>query len=166
LQSRSSVLGRPLGRSHLARVAGQPIAPGSYAKEIIAGFSRGWRCLVGNPERRAAFNRIAAKIRSGERRWIYCATARYAAILRASLRPAVLRSNVERDTLITRLCLGRTISRSVARAEIKALSELNIPYFNRRTRVRMPLDAPQPPSELIKAIRRALEWTEETKPSK
>lgn len=161
LQSRSSILGQSPGRSHLPRIASRRIAPVSYAKEIIVGFTRGWRCLVGNAERRAAFDRIAAKIRSRERRWIYCATARYAAILRASLRPAVLHSNAERDTLINVLCSRRTISRSVAMAEIKALIDLDIPYFNRRTRGRMPLDPSQPPSELLQAIRRALEWTKD-----
>jgi lantibiotic modifying enzyme len=161
LLSRSSVLGRSLGGSHLPRLAGQSIPPSPYAKEIISGFIRGWHCLIGNSKRRAAFDRIAKQIRSGERRWIHCATARYAAILRASLRPAVLRSNAERDTLITRLCSRPTISRSVARAERKALTELNIPYFNRRSRGRIPLDPNQPPSELILAIRKALEWTED-----
>jgi class II lanthipeptide synthase len=157
LLSRSSVLGR---WPHFARMGDRPIPRGSYEKEIIAGFTRGWLCLAGNAKRRAAFNRVAEQIRSSQRRWIYCATARYAAILRASLRPAVLRSNAEREMLITRHCLRSTTSDSVRRAEIKALTELNIPYFTRRTRGRMPPDPPQPPSQLIQAIRKALEWAE------
>lgn len=161
LQSRSSVLGRASRGSHLPRIDGQPIPPGPYTKEIISGFIRGWHCLVGNPKRRAAFRRMVEQIRSGQRRWIYFATARYAAILRASLRPAVLRSNAERDALITRLCLRPAISNRVVRAEMKALTELNIPYFNRRTRGRMPLEPHQAPSELILAIRQGLEWTKD-----
>jgi lantibiotic modifying enzyme len=159
LQSRSSVLGRSSRGSHLPRLADHPIPPGPYAKEIISGFTRSWNCLVGDPKRRAAFDRIVEQIRSGQRRWIYCATARYAAILRASLRPSVLRSNAERDAFLIHLCSRPTISDRVTRAESKALTELSIPYFNRRTRERMPPDPSQPPSELAQAIRKALEWT-------
>lgn len=160
LQSRSSVLGRSSRGSHLPRIAGEPIPPGPYAKEIISGFTRGWHCLVGNPKRRAAFNRMAGRIRSGQRRWIYLATAKYAAIVRASLGPAVMRSVAERDALIRHFCSRTGVSKTVIQAETTALGELNIPYFKRRTRERMPRDPNQAPSELVVAIRKALEWTE------
>jgi lantibiotic modifying enzyme len=159
LQSRSSVLGRSLRGAHLPRIGDRPVAPGRYVYEIIAGFAGAWRCVLGNPGARAAFVRMLESMRARERRWIYRATARYAAMLRASLRPAVLRTAAERDALISRLSTRSVVGNTVVRAERKALLELNIPYFNRRTRGRMPLEPNHPPSELIQAIRGALEWT-------
>jgi lantibiotic modifying enzyme len=160
LQSRSSVLGRATGGAHLPHIGDQSVSPRPYANAIISGFRRAWRCVLGNPARRAAFLGRVESIRARERRWIYCATAKYGAILRASLQPAVLRSVAERNALVSQLSTRSAVSKTVVLAETKALRGLNIPYFNRRTRGQMPLEPYQPPSELILAIRKALEWAE------
>jgi lantibiotic modifying enzyme len=160
LQSRSSVLGHASRGTHLPRIGDQVVAPGPFADEIISGFRKAWATVLGRRKSRAAFNARLGQIRARERRWIYCATARYVAILRASLGPAVLRSGAERDALIRRFCSRAGVNRTVGRAEMKALRELSIPYFNRRTRRQMPPDPDGPPSELIEAIRDALRWSE------
>ena len=161
LRSRSSVLGPGSRGTHVPSLGGKPVQPGRYANEIISGFTRAWRCLLSDPNRRAAFSRRLRQVRARERRWIYSATARYAAILRASVQPAALLSTARRQAYLQRLCARTGVTKTVVRAEIKALRELNIPYFNRRTGERMPLERNHPPAELIQAIRQALEWPED-----
>ncbi len=157
LQSRSSVLGRTTTGTHLARIAGKPLRAASYTTEIIRGFTNAWHCILGTPSRRAAFLRRLHRIRSQERRWIYWATARYAAIRQASIQPAALRSQVERDVLIARLCSRRSVTATLVEAESHALQRLDIPYFIRKTQEPMPSDKGTLPPDLTKAIRRALE---------
>ncbi|MFZ1221198.1 MAG: type 2 lanthipeptide synthetase LanM [Chthoniobacterales bacterium] len=159
LQSRSSVLGPGARGTHLPRLGGKPV-PRRYANEIISGFTRAWHCLLSDPRRRATFNRMLRQVRARERRWIYCATARYAAILRASVQPAALLSTARREAFLQQLCARTGVTKTVVRAEMKALRELNIPYFNRRTGEWMPMEPNHPPAEPIQAIRQALEWPE------
>ncbi len=159
LQSRSSVLGRSAGGRQLAPFREELTKPANYADEIVRGFCEGWRCLIGTSQRRVAFQRRTAHIRTQKRRWIYCATERYARILRASLEPAALRSSAARARVVRHLCSRASVSGSVVAAEIDSLLQLDIPYFTRRTGRRMPRDEPQPPAELPKAIRQALGWT-------
>jgi lantibiotic modifying enzyme len=157
LQSRSSVLGRTTTGKHLARIAGKLLPAANFTKEIIRGFTNAWHCILGTPSRRATFLQRLRRIRSQERRWIYWATARYAAIRQASIQPAALRSAIERDALISRLCLRSSVSSSVVQAEINALQQLDIPYFIRRTKESMPPDKSALPPDLTEAIRQALD---------
>jgi len=159
LQSRSSVLGRSRTGKHLARIGGRPVLASDYADEIIHGFSRGWDCLVGTPRRRAAFQKRLDQIRAGSRRWIYVATQKYAAIRTASITPAALGSEAGRQTLITRLCSRSSVKPRVRQAEVKAIRQLDLPYFVRQTTQAMPPDPRTVPIELTDAIRKALRWT-------
>jgi len=156
LQSRSSALG-PWGTGkHVPRLAGRPLRSTSYRREITAGFAKAWRCILGTRHRRHAFERRLRRIRSGERRWIYRATEKYAAIGKASIQPSVLRSGAERDLLIRRLCSRVIIPLAVVDAEIRALKQLDIPYFERVTN-ELPLpDNLAIPAQVIKTIRRLL----------
>lgn len=158
LESRSSILGRTSRGAHLPRLGNRPVPPRPYAKAIISGFRRAWHCVLGNPGRRAAFAQQLELMLARERRWIFCATARYGKILRASVQPAVLQSEAEREAVIRRSCSRSEVSQAVIQAERTALRELNIPYFNRRSRQRMPPESNRPPAEAIRAIRQALEW--------
>lgn len=158
LQSRSSALGRGTTGSHRARVAGRPLEAAAYTREIVAGFARGWRCILGTRNRRAAFARRLRRIRSQERRWIYWATETYAHIRRASLQPVAMRSGVERDLLITRLCTESRVTSAPIDAEVRSLRQLDIPYFIRRSSERMPPEERTVPQELIKAVRDALQF--------
>lgn len=155
LQSRSSVLGRTIAGNHLARIAGKSSEAARYTTEIIKGFANAWRCMLETPSRRAAFLRRLRRIRSQERRWIYWATAKYAAIRRASIQPAVLRSAIERDALLNRLCSRRFATSTLVEAEINALQRLDIPYFIRSTRESMPPDKGMVSPDLTDAIRQA-----------
>jgi lantibiotic modifying enzyme len=159
LQSRSSVLGKTATGSHLATVGARRQSPDDYADEIVAGFIAGWDCLVGTPARRATFQRRLRSIRSHERRWIYLATEKYAAIIRASVQPSALKSGATRVDVIRRLCERPTVGADTAEAEIEAMERLDIPYFTRRTNERMPRATVSAPTELLKAIRKALKWT-------
>jgi lantibiotic modifying enzyme len=156
LQSRSSALGPGMTGSHLPRLAGQPLQSANYHREIARGFAKAWSCILGTRNRRAPFARRLRRIRSGERRWIYWATEKYAAIRKASIQPSVLRSGAERDLLIRRLCSRDMVPTTVVDAEVLSLKQLDIPYFKRTTNEKPPSDKLPVPGELIKAIRHAL----------
>jgi lantibiotic modifying enzyme len=161
LRSRSSVLGPASRGDHLPHLGCRSIPPGRYGDAIMSGFHRAWRCVLGNPARRTAFRCRVESIRARKRRWIYRATTEYGAILRASVRPAVLHSAAERGALVSELSRRSAVSKSVVQAEINALCDLDIPYFTRRTRGPMPPEPTHLPSALLRAIRTALEWTEQ-----
>lgn len=156
LQSRSSALGRSATGSHLARIGARPVAAADHADQIIAGFTAGWSCLLRTSPRRAAFLQRVRRLRTQERRWIYLATETYAAILRSSIQPGVLISSAARASVIRSLCVRSSVGSDTVEAEIEALERLDIPYFTRRTNVRMPLVPSSPPPELSAAIRQAL----------
>jgi lantibiotic modifying enzyme len=156
LQSRSSVLGWSRTGNHLARINGRAVVTSDYVQEILNGFSRGWQCLVGTARRRAGFRKRLGRIRARPRRWIYLATEKYAAIRRASLSPVALRSEEAWDALVTRLCARSSVSRTVSQSEIKALRQLDLPYFVRKTGEAMPADSRTVPPEITEAIRNAL----------
>jgi lantibiotic modifying enzyme len=159
LQSRSSVLGYAATGKHVARIKGRPEIAGDYAKEIVRGFSEAWRCLVGTARRRGAFQKALRQIWSQRRRWIYLATETYAAILGGALNPQALQSEAAREAVIKRLCSRRSVKRAIVQAEIKALRQLDLPYFVRKTAEPMPADRSTVPAELIQAIRRTLPST-------
>jgi hypothetical protein len=160
LQSRSSVLGPGTTGNHRARIAGKTLKPAEYQREIVTGFVKAWRCILGTRNRRATFAKRLRRIRSNERRWIYWATEKYAAIRRASIEPPALRSGAERDLLIVRLCSHNRTTSAPIDAEIQPLTRLDIPYFVRMSNEQMPPEECSVPSELTAAIRHALQfWT-------
>ena len=157
LQSRSSVLGGAITGPHLPRIRDRALSAAQYERQIVDGFCRAWRCVLGTRNRRAAFVRRLGRICSRKRRRIYWPTEKYAAIIRASVQPGALRSGVERDLMFSRLCSRRTVTPSVIHAEIAALKRLDIPYFISRTNTRFLLDtASAPLAELTSALRNAL----------
>jgi lantibiotic modifying enzyme len=156
LQSRSSVLGWATTGKHLPRIAGRPVSAKDYAKELTAGFSRAWDCLVGTSGRRSFFLKKLREIQRQPRRWIYLATEKYAAILRASINPPALESDKVRKEHITRLCSRSSVKPALIRAEIRALLRLDLPYFVRQTDELMPADKGAVPSELLEAIQKPL----------
>jgi len=156
LQSRSSVLGRTKTGKHVARIGAKPLSAVQYEREIVKGFSRAWHCILGTKDRRRGFAKRLRRIRSRKRRWIYRPTEKYAAVRRASIQPAALRSEVERDLIISNLCSGRALTFTVIHAEIDALKGLDIPYFLRGSKERIALDRGNMPVDVCEALRRAL----------
>jgi lantibiotic modifying enzyme len=156
LQSRSSVLGRTTTGNHLVRIGGKPLPAANFTKEIIKGFTNAWHCILGMPSRRTAFLQRLRRIRSQERRWIYWATARYAAIRQASIQPTGLRLASDRHHLIARLCTRETVAPAVIHAEINALKGLDVPYFLRDRKGQVPLDSADMSARVCKALRRVL----------
>ncbi|HMG04712.1 MAG TPA: type 2 lanthipeptide synthetase LanM [Chthoniobacterales bacterium] len=134
LQSRSSVLRGLAAVKRTATIRGEALDAAEYKEEIVEGFSRAWRCALGTKSGRAALVRRLQRISSRKRRWIYRATEEYAAIMRASIQPAAVRSGIERELLIARLCSRRTAPSSIIHAEINALKRLDIPYLLKRTK--------------------------------
>jgi lantibiotic modifying enzyme len=156
LQSRSSVLGPATVGRHVPRIRGKALSPARYEREIVDGFCRAWRCVLGTRNRRAGFIRRLRRICSRKRRWIYRPTEQYAAIARVSIQPGAVRSGIERELLIARLCSRRTAPSPVIHTEIAALKRLDIPYFTRRIKERSPLHQGVVPTEVTDALRRAL----------
>jgi lantibiotic modifying enzyme len=156
LQSRSSVLGSATVGQHVPQIRGHALRAAQYEPEIVEGFCRAWRCVFGTRNRRTAFARRLRRICSRERRWIYRPTETYAAIARASIQPAALRSGIERELLIARLCSRGTVTATVIHGQIDALKRLDIPYFVRRIKGPLPLPQGIVPAEIIDALRRAL----------
>ena len=75
---------------------------------------------------------------------------------KASLSPAAMQSEVAREALLKRLVSRRSVGHSVRQAEVKALRQLDLPYFVRKTSEAMPDDNPTVPLEIVAAIRDAL----------
>lgn len=156
LHSRSSILGPgPLG-SHVPRLRGRPLAAAHYQHEMILGFTKAWRCLMGTRKAREAFARRLRRIQSTERRWIRRATETYAAIVDASIQPPALRSGRERELLIRSRCARGPSGSAVADAEVRALKQLDIPYFTYQTNQGLPRIRFAVPHRLIKALSKAL----------
>jgi hypothetical protein len=155
LQSRSSALGRSNG-NHVPKIRGKELRATHYQSEILAGFCRAWRCVLATKGRRAAFLRRIRRITSRKRRWIYRPTETYAAIARASIQPAAVRSGIERDLLIAHLCSRRTVPETVFHADIESLKRLDIPYFSRTSKERLSPDQVSVPAEVIEGLHHAL----------
>ena len=136
LQSRSSILGPGLG-THVPRLGSRRLAAAHYQREMILGFARAWRCLGGTTKAREAFARRLKRIRSTKRRWIHRATETYAAITDASIQPPALRSGRDRQRLIRARCRLDSAASSVTGEEVRALKQLDIPYFGARTSQRL-----------------------------
>jgi lantibiotic modifying enzyme len=164
LQSRSSALGPASTGTHLPRLDSKIVLPRDYTRQIVTGFRKGWHCLIGTAARRAAFLRQARRVRSHQRRWVYRATESYASIVHASVQPAALISAAARTAMISRLCARESVKRAVVRAEIDALTRLDIPYFLRRTNEPMPLENAAVPAEITNAMRQALSTADKRKP--
>ncbi|HWM26020.1 MAG TPA: DUF4135 domain-containing protein [Chthoniobacterales bacterium] len=156
LQSRSSALGPGTVGKHVPRLAGRPLTPRPYRLEIARGFARAWRCILGARRARETFARRLRRIRSTNRRWIYRATETYVAIRDASIQPQALRSGRARERLLRRRCMRDTVASTVVDAEVRALKQLDIPYFVARSKQRLPTGRCTVPPELIQALYAAL----------
>jgi lantibiotic modifying enzyme len=129
---RSSVLAETSPGGHTPRIGSKPLRAQRYHTEIISGFRKAWSSILGTAGRRAAVVRRVQRLCERERRWIYWSTRNYDAIRRASVQPDALRSGIERDLLIARLCHRKGVSSAIIRGETDALKRLDIPYFARR----------------------------------
>ena len=157
-QYRSSALGLTAPGKHTPHIAAMPLRAARYEGEIVNGFRRAWRCLLGTNARRAVFIRRVRRLQRKERRRIYRSTPEYDRIMRSSVQPTAMRSEPYRNLFIAR-SFGRSgFSRKIIREEVNALKRLDIPYFSRRATVTsvLPVDNVAP-AELINAIRRALQ---------
>jgi lantibiotic modifying enzyme len=72
------------------------------------------------------------------------------------MQPAALRSGIERELLIARLCSRKEVSSAVLQAEIHALKGLDIPYFSHRGKEHVAPDQGNMPADVREALRRVL----------
>jgi lantibiotic modifying enzyme len=156
-QYRSSVLGRTSPGRHTPHVAGTPLYASSYENAFVSGFCQAWQCLLGTRKRRAALVRCLQRLGNQSWRWIYRSTAEYDRIIRASVQPAAMRSETNRNFLLTQLCARKAVDRFVIREEIVALRRLDVPYFSRRATqpLRLP-NSHRAPSQIVRVLRHAL----------
>lgn len=157
LQSRSSVLGNATTGQHVPRIGARALRAAEYQNEIVDGFCRAWRCVLGTRNRRVAFVRRLRRICSRKSRWICWPTETYADIARASIQPAALRSGIERELLIARLCSRRKMPATIIHGEIEALKRFDLPYFARKRNGPLPPPQNIVQTEIIDALRRALD---------
>ena len=156
LQFRSSVLGKNTTGQHIPRIGARALNAMRYEREIIEGFNKAWRCTIGTKNRRAGFVRWMHRLRPSRHRCFYRSTESYDAVRRASIAIAVLRSGIERETLIARSCWRMGLPPAVRLEEIEALKRLDIPYFCGKT-IRWTVDVyTAAPPELVEALRRAV----------
>ena len=154
---RSSALGSTPPGKHTPHIAVTPLRAVRYEIEIVNGFRRAWRCLLRTKARRAAFTRRLQRLRGEKWRRIYRSTGVYDATMRASIQPAAIRSGVDRNVLIARLCGRGAVAQTVIREETNALKRLDIPYFIRRATAGPPLPEDNAaPAEIIEALRGAV----------
>lgn len=153
LQSRSSVLGRAISGKNAARIGTKAFTAAPYQREIAKGFGNAWRCILGTQDRYKAFAQRVRRIRSRERRRIYWPTEKYAAIKRASIQPAALRSGIERHELLARSCRAGTVDSDVIELEVEALRRLDIPYFLRGSNERSEPDQGNMPADVCESLR-------------
>ena len=156
LQVRSSVLGKTTAGHHIPRIGAKALNAAQYEREIVEGFSRAWRCIIGTKDRRAGFVRWLRRLRAFRHRWIYRSTESYDAVRRASIAAAALRSGTERHSLIVRLCSRSGVPSRVILEEINALKRLDIPYFSRKTKNTGLCEKQFVPTQIIEALRRTL----------
>lgn len=145
LQSRSSTLGPGRAGKHMPRLHGRPLEPACHKREMARGFARAWKGILGAPSARQGFARRLHRIRLIERRWLYRATESYTAIREASIQPPALRSLQDREVVIRDRCRRNGVASTVIEAEVRALKQLDIPYFVARTsRLFRRIDLPFP----------------------
>ncbi len=149
LQSRSSVLGQGI----TGKNGTKPLTAAPYQREIVRGFGNAWRCILGTQGRQEAFAQRVRRIRSRERRRIYWPTEKYAAIKRASIQPAALRSGIERHELLARACRSGTVDSDVIEFEVEALRKLDIPYFCSGSNERSAPDKANIPTDVRESLR-------------
>jgi lantibiotic modifying enzyme len=102
---------------------------GDQVREIRNGFVNCWRLLVGDSARRAKF--VQRQRQMAKRRWrhIFRSTGWYERVSRASIQPHLMKSALQRRLFLLACC--RSVSRNIARQELKALTRLDIPRFTR-----------------------------------
>lgn len=156
-QYRSSALARTSPGKHTPRVAVTPLRAAQYEIEIVNGFRRAWRCLLGAKVRRVALTRRLRRLRGQEWRRIHRSTEAYDKILQASIEPAALQTGADRHAIIASLCRRSEVGEPVIRKEIEALKRLDIPYFLERWIAGLPVpDQNAVPPEISEALRRAV----------
>jgi lantibiotic modifying enzyme len=133
----ASALSKSSG-AHRPTLNGQPCDASGYQGELTDGFRLAQSLLTGTIEGRRAFQRRVAALEKLPWRRIVRPTAIYAELCERSLQPAAMRSLNERLRLIRTGCERAGASARIVRAEIDAITQLDIPYFTGRSKAAKP----------------------------
>lgn len=121
---------------HRARLAGQVLRAEDHADELLAGFDAFYRFAMRERARLLAADGPLAPFRGLPTRFVLRPTDVYHMLTLTSLTPARMRDGIERSLAFEPLCRAlvsagtRPRAWSLLRAEIAALSRLDVPYFH------------------------------------
>jgi type 2 lantibiotic biosynthesis protein LanM len=125
---------------NLPSVSGQSIDPGDFVADVVEGFEQAYRGLMRLREGLVDSGGPLAAFRQCSSRILLRATRIYAFLLRRSLMPRLLQNGIERSLEfegLSRAMLaqydGDYDGGRLFRAEVEALEQLDIPYFDAGT---------------------------------
>lgn len=152
-----SALGGVIVGSHLPTLEGQIVPLSAHSADVTTGFEDMWN-LIGKRQARtrSAFRRKIRQMRTLRWRRVCFPTSKYLEMRDASLHPAALQSGVTRWRTIELQADRRSATKSILKAEIRALMRLDIPYFTERPPANSVLSAAPPLSETLNWIKSTL----------
>jgi lantibiotic modifying enzyme len=127
------VLQRGRSNVHLPRLGGRSQSPRNFGREIVEGFSSMTDFLFSNRADRQLRKHLSRIAMRHPRRFLYRNTRNYVRMIEASLSPAAMRSGMARSATLLCLIWPNDTDPAVARQELFALSQLDIPSFSRST---------------------------------
>ncbi|MBO0695270.1 MAG: type 2 lantipeptide synthetase LanM, partial [Verrucomicrobia bacterium] len=120
---------------HTATLNGRPVRLSAYSSELSRGFREMWSLLAkSGTQAQWGFRRQIHRLEALRWRRIYSPTSKYVFIRNASLDPFALRSGVQRRRMIENMLRRKGVDESTLRREIRAIINLDIPYFTDRPR--------------------------------
>jgi type 2 lantibiotic biosynthesis protein LanM len=115
------------------------LSPNSYLNELIKGFEQMYSFLVEQRQELLMANGPLNKLQAQQVRFVFRNTKVYGVILQASLAPQFLQNGVDRSIELDilsrafRLCSDKPKDWWILRSELKAMEQLDIPYFRAET---------------------------------
>jgi lantibiotic modifying enzyme len=155
-QQHSSPLAPDSSSRGFPRVEGRTLAASDFCSEILTGFRRAWTCALATPRRRAAITRRIRAVSRQPWRKLVRPTQQYAAIIRESITPDYLRNPAGRRAFLERSSNRGNVQTPIVRAEVRAMEQLDVPYFKSLTRAASTIDPPAPPRSVVQALIEAL----------
>lgn len=118
---------------------GVSLSANNYVDEIAIGFEQMYRFLIEQRQSLLSINGIFTKLQAKRVRFVFRATQVYAVILQGSLAPQFLKNGIDRSIeldILSRAFLfasEKPPEWSILQAELKAMEQLDIPYFGAKS---------------------------------
>ncbi|MFB2920440.1 type 2 lanthipeptide synthetase LanM family protein [Aerosakkonema funiforme] len=126
--------GKPIP-SNVATLNGIPLSPDRYLDRIVTGFAQMYRFLIEKRKLLLAPDSPLEILQNQRVRFIFRATRIYGSILQKSLAPQFLRNGIDRSIELEVLARAFLVATQkpdawpIFHAEVKAMEQLDIPYF-------------------------------------